>query len=110
MELRGGRIMAGKKNYLYRLVDTYEWDDEDFTLEISSNIEPELLKKVIEVADLFTDVTLEPEETFEDPIINKLYHQYYEEYSGGSKIEIIEGIVKDEGYSWKDVEFIELNW
>ncbi|MBO7731497.1 MAG: hypothetical protein J6S67_03065 [Methanobrevibacter sp.] len=102
--------MARRKNYLYRLVDTYEWDDADLTEEIQSNIEPEYFEKIIEVVDLFNDTELMPEETFEDPVVNKLYHKYYEEYDQCSKIEMIEYMVKQEGFSWKPVEFIELEW
>lgn len=102
--------MARRKNYLYKLVDTYEWDDSDLTMEIQSNIEPEYFEKIIAVADILGNLTLTPEETFEDPVINKLYRKYYEQYDECSKIEMIEYMVKQEGFSWKPVEFIELNW
>jgi hypothetical protein len=69
--------MARRKNYLYKLADTYEWDDADLTEEIQSNIEPEYFEKIIEVAGMFDNTDLMPEETFEDPVINKLYHKYY---------------------------------
>ena len=102
--------MARRKTYLYKLVDTFDRDDADLTEEIQSNIEPEYFEKIIEVADIFSNAEFMPEETFEDPVINKLYHRYYEEYDQCSKIEMIEYMVKQEGFSWKPVEFIELNW
>ena len=102
--------MPRRKTYLYKLVDTYEWDDADLTKEVQSNIEPEYFEKIIDVADILSSMDCEPEETLEDPIINKLYHKYYEEYDGCSKIEIIECVVKQEGFTWEPVEFIELEW
>ena len=99
-----------KKNYLYKLVDTYEWDDSDLTSEIQSNIEPELLEKIVVTSDLISNHHCDSEETFEDPIVNRLYHKYIEEYDGCSKIEIMEAITKGEGYTWEPIDFIEIEW
>jgi len=99
-----------KKEYLYHFIDTYTGDNSDLSFLICSTAKPEIMEKIEQVAELIWNYSYTEEETFDDPIINKLYHKYFEDYKDTSKIEIIQCITRDEGYSWNEPDIIEINW
>ena len=99
------------KEQLYRFVDTYEGDDSDLTFLISSNADVDTMESIELVS---TQIWNEVEDKEDMPELNeyeqKLYDKYFEEYAGCSKIEIIECIVKEEGYTWNSPDIIDIEW
>ena len=95
------------KNQLYHFIDTYEYDDSDLTFLIVSNAEVGFMKDVERVANA---IWLEDDMPKLSKTGFELYHKYYEEYVGCSKIEIIESIVKEEGYSWESPDVVDIEW
>lgn len=99
------------KKYLYHFIDTYEWDDSDLSFVIESNANEETMRSIDAVADL---IWREIEDEEEMPSLSQqekdLYNKYYEQYAGSSKAEIMEGIAKEEGYTWEEPSIIEIEW
>ena len=94
---------------LYRFVDTYEYDS-DLTFLILSNANCETMKSIELVADtIWNDLVKEDMPNFSQEEL-KLYNKYYEKYVGCSKVEIIEAIVKKEGYTWEHPNIINIEW
>jgi hypothetical protein len=99
------------EKYLYNFVDTYEWDDSDLSFIIQSNADEETMRNIEVVADL---IWHEIEDEEEMPTLSQQqkdwYNKYYARYVGISKAEIIEKIVKKEGYTWEKPSMIEIEW
>lgn len=99
------------EKYLYNFIDTYEWDDTDLSFIIESNANEETMRSIEMVAEL---IWREIEGEEEMPSLSQqekdLYNKYYDTYAGVSKREIMEKIVKKEGYTWETPSMIEIEW
>ncbi len=99
------------EKYLYNFIDTYEGDDSDLSFIIESNANEETMRSIEAISDL---IWREIEDEDEMPSLSSqekdLYNKYYERYAGSSKAEIIECIVKEEGYIWEEPSMIEIEW
>ena len=97
-------------NQLYRFVDTYEYDNSDLTFIINSNADYETMKSIELVADTIWNDLVEEDMPNLSQRELELYNKYYERYVGCSKVEIIEAIVKGEGYTWEHPDIIDIEW
>ncbi len=99
------------EKYLYKFIDTYEWDDNDLSFIIESNADEETMQTIEVVSDLiWRGIKDEEDMPSLSPQGKSLYDKYFKLYIGVSKIEIMEGIAKDEGYIWETPSMIEIEW
>lgn len=99
------------EKYLYNFIDTYEYDDTNLSFIVESNANKETMESIEKVSEI---IWREIEDKEEMPSLSEqeqnLYDKYFEELCGISKAEIIEIIVKEEGYTWETPSMIEIEW
>lgn len=99
------------EKYLYNFIDTYEEDDSDLSFIIESNANEEVMRSIEIVSDLIWKA-IEDEEKISSLSSQEkgLYSKYFERYVGCAKVEIMECIAKEEGYTWEEPSMIEIEW
>lgn len=98
---------------LFNFIDTLgtELNDcEEVSKIIISNIDVKKMEEIEYIADYYITDHYD-----EDDILDEhraLYNKYYDEWAGAdvSKLEIIESIVKAEGFIWIVPEIKEIRW
>lgn len=95
----------------YKLVD----EQEDIKpIYIESNIDATNFETIIIVADILNSCGEDTaEECAEEyPLYRDLILKYFDTYVDNAKIEIMQGIVEEEGYTWEEIGsgFVELEW
>ena len=96
------------EKYLYYFKDTNAEGTDDCSFLVYSNIEPKLMEQIEIVADFIWRE--EPREEVPFKNLLNLYDKYAKDYSGVSKIEIIEIMVEGEGFIWEKPHPIVIEW
>lgn len=102
--------MKGQKITLYKMKDTYPWDDADLTFELASDIDPVTLQKIVAVSKILFNDAIE-DTKINDTIETELLQKYSDlKDLNISEYEIIKNIVENEGYLWNEIEYVEIEW
>ena len=96
------------EKYLYYFKDTYAKGTDNCSFLVYSDVEPKLMEQFEIVADFIWRE--EPREEISFKNLLNLYDKYAKDYGGVSKVEIIEKIVKDEGFIWEIPQPIVIKW
>ncbi len=96
------------EKYLYNFKDTNAEYNDDCSFLVYSDLEPKKMEQFEIVADFIWRE--EPREEIQFKNLLNLYDKYAKDYGGVSKIEIIEKMVKDEGFIWEKPQLIVIEW
>ena len=85
-------------------------DCEKVSRIIISNIDVEKMEEIEYIADYYVTDHYDKDDILEEH--RALFNKYYDEWNGAeiSKLEIIENIVKAEGFTWIVPEIKEIRW